>query len=95
MNYLSCTSISYWIIWIIIHNSIVTYIYRHKIKQLKNQGGLDQSAIFETIQFVSVYREDQLNQAIDKSASEKHDNLTRHHDLFVEEKGVKKIDELS
>ncbi|KPJ11290.1 RPII140-upstream gene protein [Papilio machaon] len=41
------------------------------------------------------FSEDQYNQVLEKSAKEKHDNLTRHHDKLVSEKGEKKIEEIS
>ncbi|XP_023951540.2 RPII140-upstream gene protein [Bicyclus anynana] len=40
-------------------------------------------------------RKEQLDQAIDKASDEKHDNLTRHHDQIVEEKGVMNIEQLT
>ncbi|XP_068630444.1 RPII140-upstream gene protein [Battus philenor] len=39
-------------------------------------------------------REDQYNQALEKGAKEKHDDLTRHHDSLVKEKGKQKTEEI-
>ncbi|XP_034824266.1 RPII140-upstream gene protein [Maniola hyperantus] len=57
--------------------------------------GVSMNDIRNTMYKFREMRQEQLNQAIDKSSSEKHDNLTRHHDQIVEEKGVKNIDQLS
>ncbi|KPI97994.1 PREDICTED: RPII140-upstream gene protein [Papilio xuthus] len=44
---------------------------------------------------IKLAREEQYNQVLEKSATEKHDNLTRHHDKLITEKGETKIEEIS
>ncbi|CAH0727703.1 unnamed protein product, partial [Brenthis ino] len=56
--------------------------------------GLSMEDIRKSLYKLREARQDQLNQAIDKAAYEKNDNLTRHHDEVVEEKGVKNIEEI-
>ncbi|XP_072940271.1 complex I assembly factor TIMMDC1, mitochondrial [Epargyreus clarus] len=43
---------------------------------------------------LKIARKEQYDQAVEKSAVEKHDNLTRHHDVLVQEKGVTQVDNL-
>lgn len=35
-----------------------------------------------------------MDEAIEKSATEKNDHLTQHHDIIVKEKGVQKVEDL-
>ncbi|KAG6460966.1 RPII140-upstream gene protein [Manduca sexta] len=39
-------------------------------------------------------REDQFNQALDKSATIRHDDLTRHHEQLVQEKGQQNVEQI-
>lgn len=41
-----------------------------------------------------IFREDQFNQAVEKAATIKNDDLTIQHDLLVQEKGEKKIEDI-
>ncbi|CAH2253593.1 RPII140-upstream gene protein [Pararge aegeria] len=57
--------------------------------------GVTMKDVRNTMYKIRQMRQEQLNQAIDKSSTEKHDNLTRHHDQIVEEKGVQNIEQLT
>ncbi|XP_013141127.1 PREDICTED: RPII140-upstream gene protein [Papilio polytes] len=58
-------------------------------------SGVSMDEIRGALYKIKLAREDQYNQVLEKSAKEKHDNLTRHHDKLVTEKGEKKIEEIS
>lgn len=57
--------------------------------------GLTMQDIRKSLYKIREARQDQMNQAIDKSAHEKHDDVTRHHDKIVHEKGVQSIENIS
>ncbi|XP_028179026.1 RPII140-upstream gene protein [Ostrinia nubilalis] len=56
--------------------------------------GVSMEDIRQALYKLREVREDQLNQAIEKSAKIKNDDLTRHHDQLVLEKGEKKVEEM-
>ncbi|XP_045534325.1 RPII140-upstream gene protein [Papilio machaon] len=57
--------------------------------------GVSMEDVRRVLYNIKLAREDQYNQVLEKSAKEKHDNLTRHHDKLISEKGEKKIEEIS
>ncbi|XP_026486082.2 RPII140-upstream gene protein [Vanessa tameamea] len=56
--------------------------------------GVSMEDIRKSFYKIKEARYDQYKQSVEKAATEKHDSLTLHHDVIVEEKGVKKIEEL-
>ncbi|CAK1604029.1 unnamed protein product [Parnassius mnemosyne] len=57
--------------------------------------GVTMDDIRQALYRIKTAREQQFNQALEKSATEKNDNLTRHHDLLVNEKGEKTIEQIN
>ncbi|CAH2107532.1 unnamed protein product [Euphydryas editha] len=58
-------------------------------------SGVSMDQIRKSLYKLKEARQDQFNQAMEKSATEKHDSLTQHHDEIIENHGFKKIEELN
>ncbi|XP_041976650.1 RPII140-upstream gene protein [Aricia agestis] len=57
-------------------------------------SGLSMAEIRASLYRIREARQEQMNQGAEKTATEKHDDLTRHHDKIIEQKGAVKIEEL-
>ncbi|CAH2075166.1 unnamed protein product, partial [Iphiclides podalirius] len=64
------------------------------ILSVLKMAGVSMDDIRRVFYKVKEARKNQLDQAYEKSAKEKHDNLTQHHDVLVAEKGQKKVEEI-
>ncbi|CAG9560283.1 unnamed protein product [Danaus chrysippus] len=56
--------------------------------------GLSMDDIRKSLYKIKETRQQLMDEAIEKSAKEKNDQLTMHHDIIVKEKGVQKVEDL-
>lgn len=64
---------------------------------MKNKFGFIYNIIYIYIFFIYIFlfhREDQFNQALEKAAEIKNDEMTQSHNLIIIEQGEKKIEDL-
>ncbi|OWR50935.1 hypothetical protein KGM_207571 [Danaus plexippus plexippus] len=57
-------------------------------------SGLSMDDIRKSLYKIKETRQKLMDEAIEKSATEKNDHLTQHHDIIVKEKGVQKVEDL-
>ncbi|KAM3962936.1 RPII140-upstream gene protein [Aphomia sociella] len=74
--------------------SALGFVAGTTILSLLKITGISMADIRKALNKLKEARVDQFNQALEKSAKIKNDDLTRHHQALVEEKGIKKIEEL-
>ncbi|XP_052752365.1 RPII140-upstream gene protein [Galleria mellonella] len=75
--------------------SILGLVAGSVIAILLKLTGITMDDIRKSLHKIKEAREDQYNQALEKSAKIKNDDLTRYHQALIEEKGPLKIEELN